>query len=142
MTSELRSPEHLSDKAEHIIGLFATQFDGYAYAGTFHPLFGDAHDHLGHLLRRISTTGKFSMNPSENFAANFYLHRSFRWSAGELPGTFAPGWFDMVFFYLHLYRQPVPPDHRRDSHEWQQRPKGAAEQAAAEIRQLLRRSAR
>ena len=48
--------------------------------------------------------------------------------------------YDMVLYYLHLYRLPTPTVHRHElAREWDRCSKGAAERAAAEICTLLRR---
>jgi hypothetical protein len=123
----------LTDEAESTISVCAHRFDGYAYA--------KAHSgtELLTLLNNAQLTGKFSIQPLENFAANFYLHRSFH-GQGTLPTQFTPEWYDMALFYLHLYQLPTPIVLRHTSaSDWDRRPKGAAERAAAEIRSLLRR---
>jgi hypothetical protein len=129
----------LAPEVELTIVTCALRFDGYNYAEVQHPGVEHPHAGLAALLRNAQVTGKFSTRSMENFAANFYLHRCFH-GHGTLPAQFAPEWYDMVFYYLHLYRVPTPAIYRHASTtEWDQRPKGAAERAAAEIRFLLRR---
>ena len=129
----------LTPEDELTIITCALRFDGYDYAEA-HPTGADhLHSGLAALLRNAQTTGKFSTRPLENFGANFYLHRCFH-GHGTLPAQFTPEWYDMVLYYLHLYRVQTPTAHRHASApEWDQRSKGAAERAAAAIRSLLRR---
>jgi hypothetical protein len=129
----------LTSEDELTIITCALRFDGYDYAEV-HPTGADhPHSGLATLLLNAQATGKFSPRPLENFAANFYLHRCFH-GHGTLPAQFTPEWYDIVLYYLHLYRIPTPAVHRHASaSEWDQRPKGAAERAAAVIRSLLRR---
>lgn len=140
MTSIIRpAPRDLSEDAQQLIIDHALQFDGYAYANSLHVEPQASKAHLDALLNRVQSTGKFSITPAENFAANFYLHRCF-YSHGYLPEKSTAMWYDMVLFYLHLYRQPVPAAFKKFSHGWEHRSKGAAERTAAEIRLILHRS--
>ena len=129
----------LTDEGVLTIGNCALRFDGYAYAEAHLPHF-ENWDRVYHaLLDKARTNGRFAMNPVENFAANFYLHRGF-YGQKILPIQFSPEWYDMTLYYLHLYRLPTPTVHRHVlADEWDRRSKGAAERAAGEIRALLRR---
>jgi len=133
----------LSSETELTIIQCAHRFDGYAYTkerlGTKAAVSDSEHTHLLQQLKHLQENGRLYTNPLDNMAVNFYLHRCF-YHQGELPAAFSAHWFDMVFLYLHLYRMPTPSIHQHsDAHEWDQRPKGAAERAAAEIRLLLQR---
>jgi hypothetical protein len=129
----------LTAEARLTIITCALRFDGYAYVEANLPPQTSWNSAFQTLLGDAQSTGKFSPNPVENFAANFYLHRSF-YGHGMLPGQFSPTWYDMALYYLHLYRLPTPAIHRHDSAgDWDRRAKGAAERAAAELRTLLRR---
>lgn len=129
----------LTPETEETISACAHRFDGYAYAKAHLPHQGTWGSEFHILLGKAQTTGKFSVNPLENFAANYYLHRGFH-GHNVLPTQFSPTWYDMVLYYLHLYRLPTPEVHRHVSAgDWDRRPKGAAERAAAELRTLLRR---
>lgn len=129
----------LTPEDELTIITCALRFDGYDYAEAHYTGADHPHSGLATLLRNAQATGKFSTRPLENFGANFYLHRCF-YGHGTLPAQFTPEWYDMALYYLHLYRTPTPVVHRHTSApEWNQRPKGAAEGAAAAIRSLLRR---
>ena len=133
------APRGLTDEAKATIDACALRFDGYAYAEAHLPHFENWGRVYHDLLDKARTTGKFSVNPVENFAANFYLHRGF-YGQGTSPVQFSPEWYDMVLYYLHLYRLPTPTVHRHElAGEWDRRSKGAAERAAGEIRALLRR---
>lgn len=71
---------------------------------------------------------------------NFFLHRSFH-HTGWLPEAYTEHWYYMVYLYLHNYRLSAPEKYRHSSmaKEWEQRPQGSAEAAAAEIRKILMR---
>lgn len=130
----------LATETEQTIINLSHVFDGYAYAvKVWHSPEAGGLTALGQRLKQVQESGRLFLNASDNFATNFYLHRTFHhW--GWLPGAKSPEWYTMLFFYLHLYRIPVPVAHRHESHAiWVSRPKGAAEAAAAEIRQLLQR---
>lgn len=129
----------LSQSTEQTIINLGHAFDGYAYAvKVWHSPEAGTHTVLGQHLAQVQESGRLFLNASDNFATNFYLHRTFRhW--GWLPAVKTAEWYTMLFFYLHLYRVPVPVAHRHESFiSWASRPKGAAEAAAAEIRAVLR----
>jgi hypothetical protein len=129
----------LTPEAEATIKACALRFDGYAYAGTQVLSKARIPITLANLLENAQYSGRFSVNPVKNFAANFYLHRCFH-GHGTLPEQFSPLWHDMSLYYLHLYRLPTPSTHKHSlAFEWEHRAKGTAERAAAEIRVLLRR---
>jgi hypothetical protein len=129
----------LTNEARVTISNCALRFDGYAYVKAHLPHLGNWSSEFHALLEKAQSTGKFSVNHLENFAANYYLHRGFH-GQGSLPELFSPGWYDMALYFLHLYRLPTPAVHRHASaDDWDRRPRGAAERAAAEFRQLLRR---
>lgn len=129
----------LTPEAELTVINCALRFDGYAYAQASTLVAEKAQGVLPTLLGKAQSTGKFSTYPTENFAANYYLHRCF-YGQGTLPTQFTQEWYDMVLYYLHLYRLPTPPAHcHASATDWDHRSKGAAERAAAEIRMLLRR---
>ena len=133
------APRGLTDEAKATIDACALRFDGYAYAEAHLPDFENWGSVYHALLDKPRMTGKFSVNPVENFAANFYLHRGF-YGQGTSPVQFSPEWYDMVLYYLHMYRLPTTTVQRHVlAGEWDRRSKGAAERAAAEIRTLLRR---
>ena len=137
--SALRLGTGLGNEAMLTIGTCALRFDGYAYAKAHLPHPGSWGDNFQALVGKARATGKFSPTPLENFGANYYLHRGFH-GQGSLPVRFSPEWYDMAFYYLHLYRLPTPIVYRHESaDDWDQRPKGAAERAAAELRALMRR---
>jgi hypothetical protein len=120
---------------------FGNAFDWYAYAQKVGPDCGTGalHGKMGEKIKYIKETSRLHLKAEDNFAVNSYLHRSFHHS-GYLPEANTDTWYDMVFLYLHLYRLPVQAAHQHPLHsEWVKRPKGAAEAAAAEIRQVLRR---
>jgi hypothetical protein len=120
---------------------FGNAFDWYAYAQKVWPNFdtGALHGKMYEKIKYLKESSRFYTRAEENFAINSYLHRSFHHS-GYLPEANTDSWFDMIFLYLHLYRLPVPAAHQHSLHsEWVKRSKGAAEAAAAEIRQVLRR---
>ena len=87
----------------------------------------------------VQESGRFFLKAADNFATNFYLHRTFHhW--GWLPAAKSTEWYTMIFLYLHLYRIPIPSAHRHESHAvWASRRTGDTESAAAEIRLTLRR---
>ena len=131
---------NLSPQAEQAILHLGHAFDGYTYAQQVWQAGEEHHKQLEVRLNQVLTTGRLFLRAADNFAVNFYLHRSFHhW--GNLPLADSPHWCTMVFFYLHLYRVPVPEAHRHPGMypNWAKRPKGSAEATAAEIRQLLRR---
>lgn len=129
----------LTPETEQTIINLAHSFDGYAYAGQVW-LSGDEgrlHEELADRYKKLRTTGRFWLRPEDNFAVNFYLHRTFHhW--GHLPETRSPEWYDMLLLYLHLYRLPVANAYRHAAlyPAWASRLKGSAEAAAAEIRLL------
>lgn len=133
----------LTPEAQRWICCFAGTFNGYTYAEqqwglTEQPM----HQRFGELLREASSTGRLSPRTADNFAANFYQYRMFRhW--GYLPAAHTPDWYNMVLYYLHLYRTPIPAGYptgeESGPHSWAARPKGAAEATAAELRRLLMR---
>ncbi|RTQ52291.1 hypothetical protein EJV47_04520 [Hymenobacter gummosus] len=131
----------LTSEAQRWICCFAGVFNGYTYCEQHWGLTGPPmHQRFGELLQHTSTTGSLSPRLADNFAINFYQHRMFRhW--GYLPAAYTPAWHNMVLYYLHLYRAPIPagyPTGEEDSpHSWAARDKGAAEATAAEIRRLL-----
>ena len=131
----------LTPKTDQTIINLAHAFDGYAYAKQSWQLPEErVHSALAERLQQMQQTGRLAVRVADNFAINFYLHRSFH-HQGWLPEARSSHWHDMLFFYLHLYRAPVPEAHRKTGmySDWANRPKGSAEAAAAEIRQLLRR---
>lgn len=129
----------LTTEARQILILFSSVFDGYRYAEHRWQLTEAAvHPILNEKWHQVQESSCLLVRAEDNFALNFYIHRTFRhW--GELP-TAGPAWYDMLFLYLHLYRLPVPVEYRRAAEytQWINRRKGAAEAAAAEVRQLLR----
>jgi hypothetical protein len=128
----------LTPEAELAISRCALRFDGYAYIDAQPLMKMHIPVTLADLLYKAQHSGRFSTNPTKNFASNFYLHRCFHGN-GTLPAQFSPTWYDMVLYYLHLYRLPTPATYRHASSvDWEKRPKGTAERAAAEIRLLLR----
>jgi hypothetical protein len=131
----------LSSGIEQTIINLAHSFDGYAYAKqVWYNPDQEVYTTLNERLAQVQESGKFFVRVEDNLAVNFYLHRTFHhW--GWLPEAHSSHWYDMLFLYLHLYRTPVPEAHRHPElyAKWQNRPKGSAEAAAAEIRQVLRR---
>ena len=117
-------------------------FNWYAYARKTWPGRDDAalHAAMGQQLQHLKASSKLYLRADENFAVNSYLHRNFHhW--GYPPTAHTDYWDAMVFLYLHLYRLPVSTEYRHLLYAgWVSRPKGAAEAAAAEIRQVLRRN--
>ena len=133
----------LTPRTDQTIINLAHAFDGYAYAKqALHTSDEGFHEILGKRMLEVKESGKLFLSASDNFATNYYLHRNFH-HCGWLPGAKSPEWYIMLFFYLHLYRIPVPAAYRHASAygEWARRPKGAAEAAATEIRQVLSRGA-
>ena len=130
-----------SETAQTIIN-FGNAFDWYAYAQKVWPGCdtGTLHARMGERVKHMKESSRFFLKAEDNFAINSYLHRNFHhW--GHLPEANTEYWYDMAFLYLHLYRLPVPATHQHSLHDnWVRRPKGAAEAAAAEIRQALRRN--
>lgn len=140
MNPQFMSTNLTSESEQTIINL-GHAFDGYAYAvKVWHSPEAGGHTALGQRLKQVQESGRLFLNASDNFAINFYLHRGFH-HQGWLPEARSPHWYDMLFFYLHLYRTPIPTAHQHPGMgmSWINRPKGAAEAAAAEIRQILRR---
>ncbi|HEX8327999.1 MAG TPA: hypothetical protein VF629_10700 [Hymenobacter sp.] len=129
---------NLTHETEQAILHLGHAFDGYTYAQQVWQAGEEHHRQLEVRLNQVQTTGRFFLRAADNFAVNFYLHRLFH-HGGDLPSANSPHWYTMVFFYLHLYRVPVPEAHRHLGMypTWANRPKGSAEAAAAEIRQLL-----
>jgi hypothetical protein len=118
----------------------AHRFDGYAYLKEIKSREYSGPQYLSEMQKYIERTGKLFASPIQNMATNFFLHRCFHhW--GWLPSAYSPEWYQMAFFYLHLYRLPTPAKYRHDNSasQWDKREKGAAEAAAAEIRQMLMR---
>jgi hypothetical protein len=101
---------------------------------------GALHAKMGEEIAHVQTSSEFHVTVERNFALNSYLHRNFHhW--GYLPAANTEWWYNMLFLYLHLYRLPVPVGYRHALYaDWIARPKGAAEAAAAEIRQALKRN--
>ena len=129
----------LTSNADQTIINLAHAFDGYAYVEREWPTAGGP-DALRHQWSQLQETGRLFSRSENNFAINFYLHRTFHhW--GYLPEAKTSDWYSMAFLYLHLYRLPVPESYRHPSlyQGWASRPQGSAEVAAAEIRQALRR---
>lgn len=135
----------LSTEAESILLSFSSLFNGYTYAKQQWGLTGQPmHQRFGELLHQASITGRLSPRPADNFAANFYLYRMFRFTSWDgLPPAYTPEWYNMLLYYLHLYRTPVPTGYPTEDEagfrNWAARPKGAAEATAAELRRLLMR---
>lgn len=130
----------LTTETELAILNLAHAFDGYAYAEqVWRTPEKEIHATLGQRMMQVQESGRLFLKAEDNFATNFYLHRTFHhW--GWLPSAKSTEWYTMIFLYLHLYRIPVPSPHRHELHAaWASRPKGAAESAAAELRGLLRR---
>lgn len=131
----------LTARTDQTIINLAHAFDGYAYARQALQASDEGfHEILGKRTLEAQESGKLLLSAADNFATNYYMHRNFHHS-GWLPGAESPGWYTMLFFYLHLYRVPVPVAYRHASAygEWSRRPKGAAEAAATEIRRALSR---
>jgi len=130
-----------SETAQTIIN-FGNAFDWYAYAQSAWPGcdVDILHKRMKEKIDHIKTSSRLYLQVEDNFAINSYLHRNFHhW--GYLPEANTEYWYNMTFLYLHLYRLSVPTAYRHSLHnEWVKRPKGAAESAAAEIRQALRRN--
>jgi hypothetical protein len=131
----------LTPETDQTIINLAHAFDGYAYAKKAWQLAEErVQSTLAERLQQTQQTGRLAVRVADNFALNFYLHRGFH-HQGWLPAVRSPHWYDMLFFYLHLYRAPIPTAHQHPSmySHWAKRPAGSAEAAAAEIRQMLRR---
>ena len=133
---------NLTKEVEQTIINLGHAFDGYAYATKVLQTSDEGfHEIMGKRVTQVQESRRLFLSAAENFAANYYLHRTFHhW--GWLPEAKSSDWYTMLFFYLHLYRIPVPAAYRHTSQctGWANRPKGSAEAAAAEIRQLLQRS--
>jgi hypothetical protein len=130
----------LTPDTEHRLLSLGQVFDGYAYArGVWHCQEEEVHPTLKKRLQHVQETGKLFLQPTDNLATNFYLHRMFHhW--GWLPATKSKEWYTMLYFYLHLYRVPLSVTQQFVSEsDWLRRPKGSAEAAAAEVRFVLRR---
>ena len=129
----------LTPKTRQTVVNLAHAFDGYACVAREWPTTSGL-DALRHHWSQLQETGCLFNRLENNFAVNFYLHRGFH-HQGYLPEEKSSDWYGMVFLYLHLYRQPIPEAYRHPSlyGGWANRPKGSAEAAAAEIRQMLRR---
>jgi len=130
----------LTPETEQTIINLAHAFDGYAYAERHWQAEGSGQQTLLQRWQQIQESNRFFLDPEVNFAVNFYMHRGFR-HQGFLPELRSAQWFDMALLYLHLYRLPISQEGRHTEFykSWAHRPKGAAEAAAAEIRQVLRR---
>ena len=132
----------LSPETDQTIINLAHAFDGYAYAEKAWQLAEErVRSTLAERLQQMQQTGLLAVRVADNSAVNFYLHRMFHhW--GWLPEARSPHWYDMLFLYLHLYRAPIHAAHQHPAMymSWANRAKGAAEAAAAEIRQTLRSS--
>ena len=128
------------DTDQTVINL-AHAFDGYACTRqVWNTPEEEVHTVLGQRMMQVQQSGRLFQKAEDNFATNFYLHRTFHhW--GWLLSVKSAKWYDMLFYYLHLYRLPIPEAHRHTTmHQgWARRPKGTAEAAAAEIRQTIRR---
>lgn len=136
----MESGYDLTEATRQLLIQHANRFDGYAWAKAQGDPAGGGPGYLGkHLYEPFRQTRRVPVSPDAALALNFYLHRLFyHW--GHLPGTGNAEWMEMVLLYLHTYRLPTPPKLRHElAREWEQRPKGAAEAAAAEIRALLMR---
>ena len=130
-----------SSEIDQTIINLAHAFDGYVYANQVLHISDDGfHEVLGKRMIQVQESGRLFLKAEDNFATNYYLHRNFH-HQGWLPEAKSPQWYTMLFFYLHLYRTPVPMAFRQASlyADWARRPKGAAEAAATEIRQAMRR---
>ncbi len=130
----------LSEPIEQLLIDQAHRFDGYAWARADGDPKGGGPNYLNErLYQPFQTTLRVPVDPAEALALNFYLHRNFHhW--GNLPGPGGADWMQMVLLYLHTYRLPTPKAFRHElAASWEQRPKGSAEAAAAEIRAALTR---
>lgn len=130
----------LTPATEQTIISLGLAFDGYTYArNTLITHYEGVHEILSRRMTEVQDTCRLLVNDSDNFAVNNYLHRNYQ-NMGGMPELHSVQWYTMLFFYLHLYRIPVPEAYRYASYdEWAQRPAGAAEAAAREIRQVLSR---
>jgi hypothetical protein len=132
----------LTSETAQTITNFGNAFNWHAYAQKVWPGCdtGALHTKMGEKVKYLKENSRLHIKAEDNFATNSYLHRLFHhW--GCLPEANTEYWYDMAFLYLHLYRLPVPTAHQHSLHsEWIKRPKGTAESAAAEIRQVLRRN--
>lgn len=130
----------LTHETERAIINCAHRFDGYAYYETVKKPGVEAPAYLDEAQRYFNSTGKLFNSPVKNMLVSFFLHRQFHhW--GWLPSAYTEHWYYMVYLYLHTYRLPTPDKYINNSmaKEWDQRPQGAAEAAAAEIRKMLMR---
>jgi hypothetical protein len=118
----------------------AHRFDGYAYYETVKKPGVEAPAYLDKAQSYFNSTGKLFGSSVKNMLVNFFLHRQFHhW--GWLPSAYSGHWYYMVYLYLHTYRLPTPEKYSNSSmaKDWEQRPQGTAEAAAAEIRKMLMR---
>lgn len=131
----------LSSATNQTLVSLGSAFDWHAYTQKVWPEADTVtlHAKMGEEIKDLQTSSKLRVVVERNFALNSYLHRNFHhW--GYLPAAYTEWWYDMLFLYLHLYRLPVPVTYRHALYtSWVGRPKGAAEAAAAEIRQALKR---
>ncbi|WP_143164265.1 hypothetical protein [Hymenobacter daecheongensis] len=128
----------LTSTTEQTIIEFAHAFDGYRYA---EKVWLGQHPNGAKYLNLLRETGKLPAKAEDGLTVNFLLHRGFH-HQGWLPEAQFVDWYDMLYLYLHLYRLPIPSVYRHTAlyGKWANRTKGSAEAAAAEIRQLLRRT--
>lgn len=130
---------HLAESTEIFLINHALRVDGYAWALAQGAPDGARPKFLiERLYQPFRTTRRIPADPDAALALNFCLHRRF-YHYGQLPGYGDTQWWEMCLLYLHTYRLPTPSAfrHSRFALQWEQRPKGSAEAAAAEIRSLL-----
>ena len=130
----------LADRTRQLLIVHAHRFDGYAWANTQAGGNAGGPEYLAErLYKPFQNSRRIPTDPAAALALNYYLHRNFyHW--GYLPGPRQVEWMEMIFLYLHTYRLPTPKVFRHQSaKEWEKRPQGAAEAAAAEIRSLMMR---
>lgn len=131
---------NLTQDTEKAITNCAHRFDGYAYYETVKKPGVEAPAYIAEAQRYFNSTGKLFGSPLKNMLANFILHRQFHhW--GWLPEAYSNEWYYMVYLYLHTYRLSTPEKYKHSSSaiDWESRPQGSAEAAAAEIRKMLMR---
>jgi hypothetical protein len=130
----------LANQTQKLLIVHAHRFDGYAWAKTQAGGNEGGPDYLEErLYKPFRQSRRIPTGPAAALALNYYLHRNFHhW--GYLPGPSQVEWMEMVLLYLHTYRLPTPTEFRHQSaQDWERRPHGAAEAAAAEIRSLMMR---
>ena len=129
---------------EQAIAVCALRMDGYRYMESLHPEFcGESMPHFAPLVDPVVETLTLHENLNDNFAAFFFLNRSFHWG-GEHLTKYSRDHIAYDHLFLALYRLEVADEFAciEWNRQWQQEYRPRAEILASYVRNSFRRKGR